>query len=158
MTQISGKFLRTPQRVMDKGAPESLKGAGITLAMRAVKEFVPTGAPVHLFDVLDSSNQKIGHACLILEPDTTELNLTGHLSVNLLRRRLGAKPLEGIARLLMTHAFECGVQTLRIVIPVDKVVRVKAAVQLRPSRTTVHKTDTGPHILVFDFDKKDVIG
>lgn len=126
MTMPKSTDLRDPQPGEGISPPQTLQGVGFTLQPREVKVFKPTGAPVHLYDIMTDATKRVGIASLVLEPDFRQVENVGHVCANLAGDQADPALLANVGELLIAHAYEQGLPSVRIVVPADHAPSVAA--------------------------------
>lgn len=155
MTKVRGTDLRDPIPGEDITTPQILNGQGFTLQPRTVKVFKPTGAPVYLYDIMADAPERIGIASLELEPDSQQVIDVGHACANLAEDQTEPGLLARVAELLITHGYEQGLPSVRVVVPSEDAKSIEAC---KAQVGRCHREDSvyeGKHFACFEYPATD---
>ncbi|WP_166360326.1 hypothetical protein [Pseudomonas akapageensis] len=126
MTSPRGADLRDQLPGEIIAEPQILNGQGFTLQPQRVKVFKPTGAPVYFYDIMTDSPERVGIASLVLEPDSQQVVDVGHACANLAESQTEPGLLARVAEVLITHGYEQGLPSVRVVVPAEDAKAIEA--------------------------------
>ena len=150
MTYPAGNDLRSPLPTDRTFAAVTVEGDGFTLVPTGAKTFIPSGAPVVLYDVrIANSTERVGIASLIAEPDPLRVARVGNVCAQIAESHSDPTLLSRVAEALLRYAFAHGITTPLMVVPTGEEGSISAAASLEPSRRSEL---AGPHPLtVFEY-------
>lgn len=135
MAIISGDLLRSATQEESSSLLDDRRGNSFKVRNTAIKRLRSTGAPVHFFDVLEIHGERIGTASLILEASGDAVRDFGHVCVTLNEDKSTSQLLADVAQLVFHIAYDLGLENLRVVIPDDHHISVRACELLEPCKS-----------------------
>ncbi len=132
MSRISGEMLREPVTGEAAERVPDLTVRGFTLRNVSIKRTKETGAPVHLFDVLDGNGERIGIASFVDDDHSSKaVQHFGHVCVTLSEAHSAGPLLADLGKAVMRVAHEKGHNAVRVVVPPDHPPSVHACELLK---------------------------